>query len=226
MIFSLIGAHRVGKTTLMRKVCEEAGSKPLEISIGKLQRELGYDSSNQSYDLDTRLKIQQHLVKRADEIFRLAANNREDVISDRSPMDIAAYTLLHANDQMTPEQSRIMMQIVDDCLNMTNKYIMGCLLVQPGIPLVKDNDTSAACAEGFIEKLSTICFGLVNDDRLADVPMFFIPRKVTSLEDRIKVVKDAIARSMARNITSGRLLKLQEAKTEFPEFFEATCKKQ
>lgn len=225
MIFCLIGAHRVGKTTLMREACKAVGSKPMLMNVGQIQKELGFDSSNQSYDLDTRLEIQEKVIEKVEEMLKHVGIG--DVIMDRSPMDVAAYTLLHAHDKMTPEQDKRLHRIVERCIEVTNKYVMGCLLVQPGIPLVKENDTSAACSSGFIEKLNAICFGLINHGDLMDVPMFYIPRKVTNLEDRVKVLKSAVSRAMLRNVESGRMIRLTQIATDgFHDFFEATDKKQ
>ena len=50
-MIGLMGAHRVGKTTLCKKLTDSSMSySEVEISISEMQRGMGYDSANQSYD--------------------------------------------------------------------------------------------------------------------------------------------------------------------------------
>lgn len=221
MIFCLTGAHRVGKTTLMREVVSQLGDEgtALEINLGAIQREIGFDSRNQSYSFEERLKVQEHLIERMDQIF--AANRSKDTICDRSPVDIAAYTLVHVTDEITPLQSQRLKRLIKRCAEVAQNHVIGCLLIQPGIPLVDDKVTSAKSAEGFIEHLSTLCFGLINDERFKDVPMYLCPRASTSIEDRIKVCKNAISRSMMRNLTNQRTFKQADSPAD-SGFYQAS----
>lgn len=204
MIFCLTGAHRVGKTTLMHEIVKQIGTNgtALEMNLGAIQREIGFDSRNQSYSFEHRLKVQEYLIERMDEIFEV--NRGKDTVCDRSPVDVAAYTLVHVDDKITAEQSKRLKRLIERCAEVAKRHVLGCLLIQPGISLVDDKDTSAKSVEGFIEHLNTLCFGLINDEKFADVPMYYTPRAMTSLDDRVKICKNAVARSMVRNATNGR----------------------
>ena len=58
-MLGLLGSHRVGKSTLAKAFSESSGALNVQMNIGALQKELGYESSNQSYDFDTRMEIQE-----------------------------------------------------------------------------------------------------------------------------------------------------------------------
>lgn len=197
MILCLSGAHRVGKTTLALKFAQEIGAEVLKFSISDIQKEIGFDSSNQSYSLDERLTVQEYVVSAMERIF--ATSDGRDMVCDRSPADVVAYTLIHVGEHTTPEQSKRINKIIERCAKVAELYCIGILLVQPGIPLVEENTTSAKCSEGFIEHLSSVCFGVINDERFSNVPMFFIPRSVTDLELRVKTCKDALTRAYVRS---------------------------
>lgn len=194
----------MGKTTLARKVVEQIGntSALLELNLGNLQREIGFDSRNQSYSFEHRLKVQEYLMQRIEEIFKINADKQ--VFCDRSPIDVLAYTLVHVDDKTTQEQFDRIQALFEHCERILKRYVVGCLLVQPGIPLIDNNTTSAKCSAGFIEHLNTLCFGLLNFERWADVPMYYIPRNVTNLDDRVNAVKSSLARSMIRNSEQNR----------------------
>lgn len=225
MIFCLTGAHRVGKTTLMHEIVKQIGTNgtALEMNLGAIQREIGFDSRNQSYSFEHRLKVQEYLIERMDEIFE--ANRGKDTVCDRSPVDIAAYTLVHVDDKITAEQSKRLKRLIERCAEVAKRHVLGCLLIQPGIPLVDDKDTSAKSVEGFIEHLNTLCFGLINDEKFADVPMYYTPRAMTSLDDRVKICKNAVARSMVRNTTNGRKFDVPSNPVD-SAYYLASAKKQ
>lgn len=196
MIFALCGSHRTGKTTLAAAFAEATGSKFVEISVSKLQKEIGYDSADQNYNFDERLKIQEYLIQRLNDIYEF--HHGSDVVVDRSPFDLMGYALIQAGPNITEEQSERLVSYLRTCSDVAVKYCVGTLLVQPGIELVR-SDKSAPCAIGYIEHLNSLIFGLINGEWTNDVPAFYIPRHVVDLKKRIAVAKDALAKSMARN---------------------------
>ena len=141
------------------------------------------------------MKVQEYLINRLDDIYE--SNYGIDVVSDRSPIDLMGYALIHAGPDITEKQSQRLMRYLNRCAEVANHHCVGNLLVQPGIPLVKD-EKSASCSVGFIEHLNAIIFGLISNDGL-DVPSFYIPRHITDLNLRVSVCKNALARSMIRN---------------------------
>ncbi|WP_354734565.1 AAA family ATPase [Acinetobacter nosocomialis] len=201
MIFALCGSHRTGKTTLAQEFAKVSGAKFIPTSITRLQKEIGFNSANQSYSFDERMKVQEYLIERLNDIYE--ANYTVDAVADRSPIDLMAYALIHAGPDITQEQSDRLMRYINRCAEVTRKHCVGVLLVQPGIEL-KEDAKSAVASVGFIEHLNSLIFGLINDERLSPVPMFYIPRNVLDLRRRVAVCSDALARSMVRNIENGR----------------------
>ncbi|WP_235892205.1 AAA family ATPase, partial [Acinetobacter baumannii] len=153
MIFALCGSHRTGKTTLAQEFARVSGAKFIPMSITRLQKEIGFNSANQSYSFDERMKVQEHLIERLNDIYE--ANYHIDAVADRSPIDLMAYALIHAGPDITEEQSKRLMRYIDRCAQVARDHCIGILLVQPGIEL-KEDEKSAPAALGFIEHLNSL----------------------------------------------------------------------
>ena len=93
-MIGLIGAHRVGKTTLMNALAK-GPFEAIPISINQMQKNIGYDSSKQNYSFEERMNIQRYLFNALDDylykksrvpgpaVFR----RQGAVITDRTPLD-------------------------------------------------------------------------------------------------------------------------------------------
>lgn len=193
-MLGLLGSHRVGKSTLAKAFSESSGALNVKMDVGALQRELGYDSSNQSYDFDTRMKIQEHLLKRFGEIY--TSFKGMSAVCDRTPLDLIGYTMLAVNDTLTDAQSERLMRYVDDCINMTNEHFTALVLLQPGIPL-STAETSAKSCPALMEKLNMIYLGVITDERTV-VPHFYIPRSMVSLNHRLRACEIALKKAMEK----------------------------
>lgn len=206
MILGLIGSHRTGKTTLAEAYAKKSGATVVRMNIGSLQKELGFDSSNQSYDFDTRMDIQEHLLRRFDEIYSAIKGTK--AVADRTPLDLIGYTMLAVNDTLTDAQSERLEQYVSDCINLTNEHFTALVLVQPGVPL-STAETSAKSCRALMEKLNFIYLGAITDERTI-VPHFYIPRSMVAIDMRIKAcelaVKKALERKSAKKLTACRTI--------------------
>ena len=184
MIAGLLGAHRVGKSTLAYEYALKHNYQYHPISISKLQAEIGFDSNNQSYDFDDRIKIQDHVLKRLAENLEAIDNKGEYIITDRCPLDLIGYTMIHVTEHVTEEQSEWLLQYIQKCIDLTNKHYYRVVLIQPGIPLVTENTTSAVARMGIIEHLNLIYLGISTDPRLRIKPTVF-DRTLTDLKERL-----------------------------------------
>jgi AAA+ ATPase superfamily predicted ATPase len=193
-MIGLLGSHRVGKSTLAREFAKKHDALFLETSASAVFKELGYDPAV-TYDFSTRLTIQEEILKRFDEMY--AAYSCRRVITDRSPMDMLAYTMSEAigNSVAEHDQERFR-KYAQDCFDVTNKRFTLLLLVQPGIKLV-EAEGKAALNEAYIEHLNTLSLGLSVDERV-DVPHFYIPRYMTDIDDRVEAVAFALERTIQR----------------------------
>lgn len=193
-MIGLCGAHRTGKTSLARLYAQKTGIKFVETSVSAIFRDLGYDASV-TYDFDTRLTIQEEVLKRVDAIY--AEHAGTDFITDRTPIDMAAYLLADAiGDRVPPDCQVRVAQYVNNCFESTNKRFGLILLVQPGIPLVEEQG-KAAMNVAYIEHLNSLMFGLTVDERLTS-HNYYMPRHVLDLDRRFQALQASIERSRGR----------------------------
>lgn len=187
-MFSVTGAHRTGKTTLAREFAKQNDFIFLETSVSAIFKELGYDPAA-TYDFATRLTIQEEVLKRLEALYRAA--NDTDVITDRCPLDLLAYTTAEAFGDRVPEdcQERFK-RYVDDCMRVMNRHFCGVIIVQPGIPIVEE-EGKAALNLAYMEHLNTLIRGYMADERMKVSP-FYVPRHALSLEERVRAVGIAV----------------------------------
>lgn len=205
IMLGLVGAHRTGKTTLAEAYAKKSGATLVKMEISTLQKELGYDSSNQSYDFDTRMTIQEHLLQRFDEIY--SSIKGLDAVCDRTPLDLIGYAMLAVTDDLSDAQSARLTQYVTDCVNLANERFTSLVLLQPGVPLTS-SDTSAKSVLALMEKLNLIYLGAFSDERLI-VPHFYIPRAMLDINSRIKACELGVKKSLERK----RVNKTREIRT-------------
>ena len=157
MAVALIGAHRTGKTSLARAFAERRSVPFVETSVSAIWRDMGYDPSV-TYDFETRLTVQEEILKRVDAVYGEWAGM--DFITDRSPLDMAAYTLADAiGDRVPPGCQERLAKYINACFDVTNRRFGMVFLIQPGIPLV-DEPGKAAMNVGYIEHLNSLILGL------------------------------------------------------------------
>lgn len=193
-MIGLTGAHRTGKTTLAKKYAEKHKIPFVETSVSKIYQELGYDPSF-TYDFVTRLGIQEEILQRVDAVYSRYAG--ETFITDRTPLDMIAYTLADAIGDRVPESSYERLgKYVQDCYASANKRFGMILLIQPGIKLVHE-EGKAALNRSYIEHLNSLIFGLTVDEKMA-VYHFYMPRALTDLDERLTALESAVQRSKLR----------------------------
>lgn len=194
MAISLIGSHRTGKSSLARAYAERRGVPFVETSVSAIWRELGLDPA-ETYDFETRLMVQEQILKRVDALYGKFAGL--DFITDRSPLDMAAYTIAEAIGDRVPDhcQERLA-QYVNDCFEVTNRRFGMVFLIQPGIPLV-DEPGKAAMNVGYIEHLNSLILGLSVDERLT-CSHFYIPRAVLDFEERLQALVTSVDRARGK----------------------------
>ena len=192
-MISLLGAHRVGKTSLARVYAEKHGAVFVETSVSAIFKELGRNPAD-VVDFKTRLDIQEHILERLGELYR-SVPALAQVIFDRSPIDMLGYTMAEATGvKITPRDQARFRKYTADCFDLTNRHFSTLLLVQPGIPLVEAKG-KAALSEAYIEHLNSLMLGLTCDGRLK-IPHYFIPRQMIDMDDRIECLENALDRSL------------------------------
>jgi nicotinamide riboside kinase len=193
---SLVGAHRTGKTTLAKAYALKSGARFLETSVSAINKEFGFDLSKE-HSFAERLDHQERILTRIDAIYAECAG--EDFVTDRSPIDMLAYTMAEAyGDRVAPEDQERFAHYVQRCIEVTNRRFGVLVLVQPGIPIVAEEGKAVANA-AYMEQLNSICLGLTADERVKPIH-FYIPRKTLSVNERVEAIEFAVGRAQARTM--------------------------
>lgn len=194
MAIGLTGSHRSGKTTLALEFAKKNGFTFVKTSAGEIFSEMGLTPSV-TYDFSTRLAVQNRILDEFDKTWAQYA--LDSVITDRTPLDLLAYTLAEVvGDNINAEQQDQLDSYIRRCFDVANKRFHTIILIQPGIALVQE-EGKAALNRGYIEHLNSLILGLSVDERLR-VSHFYLPRHMTNLEARIGAVEFALGRVIKR----------------------------
>ena len=182
----LCGAHRVGKTTLALAVSQAARIPFLKTQTSQLFANHGLDPAK-PIPFQTRLSIQHEILTAGEEIW---SQTHGRFITDRTPLDMAAYTL--ADIQGTTEvDSPALLRYLRDCIEKTNYFFSTLIIVPPGIPLVPEPG-KAALHEAYIEHIHTLIVGFCYDQNLS-ARVSQLSRETLALDHRVKMTLAAIA---------------------------------
>ncbi len=125
----LTGTHRTGKTTLAKAWAEQEGVQYVTLSVTEVTKEMGMTTRQLRDDADARLELQQALVDRSRQRF---FEPRAGFISDRTPIDVAAYTMADAVEGFYSDAQWDKVQtIVADCIDITNHAFHHLLMLVP-----------------------------------------------------------------------------------------------
>lgn len=190
-MFGLTGAHRTGKTTIAKLYAEKYGL-PFVV-LPRVIEQMGLTPA----DIDTfelRMKVQWAILTEAENLYKQHAGL---FVTDRTPLDMAAYALADVRQDMTQEQIDEVNNYVTQCYRVANAHFSQYLLFQPGIPYVmepgKPEPNSAyQCL------IDTIITGLVSSER--SYPRHFILGKVNTTIDSRMMIMDSVHELMVNTI--------------------------
>lgn len=190
-MIGLLGAHRTGKSTLCQALLSAGRGSfwEKEISISKMQKDMGYDSSNQSYDWETRKSIQSGLLdaffKKLHEetITRAVVANW---ITERTPLDLIGYLVMNAPENPTAEDLEWIDNYIANCIALTNVNYSKVFLLQPGIEYV---ECATSAKEDSMDILNAIYLKTLLDPRLT-VDRVIVPQEMTDLTERVLFVME------------------------------------
>lgn len=185
MTIGLCGSHRTGKTTLAEEISKRTGISFVRTSTSGVFREHGLDPSR-PMEFNKRLWIQHKILDAAEKAW-----DRGDgqFITDRTPLDMAAYTLADIQGSTEVDFGELE-GYLSRCIRVTNAFFKLLVLVQPGIPLVYETG-KAALNEGYLEHLNFLILGLCNDDRIKGT-LLHLSRDITDKEARVKKVMEVL----------------------------------
>ncbi len=177
----LCGSHRTGKTTLAKAFSQKMKMPFVKTSTSSVFEQNGLAPSA-SMDFETRLWIQRRVLDAAEQVW--AAQNGP-FVSDRTPIDMMAYTLGDIQGETTVDFSELE-SYISHCFEVTNKHFSALTVIQPAIPLVYEQG-KAALNRAYIEHLNVLVMGLCNDERQG-CPFVIMHREIREIEARIRAV--------------------------------------
>lgn len=198
-MIGLCGAHRTGKTTLAKAFSEKTGIPFLSLSFSTaILKEMGLSSLDQINSIEQRLYYQ---LARMEMTEKALTGWREAFIADRTPLDVAAYTMADFGQVMSDKQIEVAHRIVTDAHRITNQRFRGLLLIYPGIAYEADPDKPLPNT-AYQEHIHTLVTGLMTDTE-CQVSWWYLHRKLTDFDDRLlslegvyaDLVKGAVALS-------------------------------
>lgn len=188
MSIGLVGAHRTGKSTLAKLYAEKNGVEFLETRSSAVFKRLRL-SPKKDYDFKTRLKIQEAILDDAADLY--SGIQSPDWITDRTPVDMLAYTLADVQrENIDADNAERLRKYMERCFKVTNMYFSTLILVQPGIEIVED-DGKAPGNPAYLEHLNSLAMGLIVDERVK-AAHFYIPRRMTDLDERLDCIDAAL----------------------------------
>lgn len=173
----LCGSHRTGKTTLAREIASRYRLDFVVTTTSEVFTANGLKPSS-PMDFTTRLWIQDKIITAAEEVW-LACDG--PFITDRTPLDMLAYTLGDIQGIVSVEFAPLK-SYIDRCLQSTNRFFSHLCVVQPGIELVAAPG-KARLNLAYIEHLNTLVLGLCADERVI-ARFHALPRPTIDLQQR------------------------------------------
>jgi predicted ATPase len=179
-MFGLCGAQRVGKTTLAQTLEERYGVTFVKTGASATFKRLLKDPRI-DYPFAERLSIQQAILSDAEQVYTEAPT---DALTDRTPMDMLAYTLADVQRQTPDADAEVALErYASDCLAVTYRYFDHILLIQPGIPL-EEVESKAPASRGHMRHINTLPLGLIWNDKHLENSAHILPRNITDLDER------------------------------------------
>ena len=181
----LCGAHRTGKTTLAIAISSHLNIPFVRTTTSQVFAKLGLDPA-EPMDFKTRLFVQHHVLEAAEQVWQ---NSVTPFISDRTPIDMIAYTLGDIQGK-TEVDADLLNQYIDRCFASTNQFFQNLAIIQPGIPLIYE-EGKAALNAAYIEHINVLVIGLCNDSRL-EADVFCNERSAIALDTRIRNILESV----------------------------------
>lgn len=189
-MIGLLGPQRCGKTTLAKTYAEAHGIPFVETSASAVFKDMGLNPAK-TYDFGTRMAVQEAILTRFNALYFTAPSQ---AITDRTPLDLAAYTLSEClNETVPPELEAQLDRYIQRCYDSLNRYFGIVMLIQPGIPLIAE-EGKAGVSRGHIEHMNSLMFGLMVDPR-STVASYFMRRQYLTMTERMQALEDTTMRA-------------------------------
>lgn len=198
MRIGFTGAHRAGKTTLANIVAKEYGLTQVHSPAGQIVKDFGFDMGrdnrlnfsrpdehgNDMCGVDMQLEI-------LDALIRECSKAGPSYVSDRTPIDVAAYLLADATGYAgTAWRHEQAVAITEKAIRDTERLFDIVILVPP-LPDYLEEAGKPPLNRAYQEHHHMLCRGMLFDEDL-DVYWDEIRRDSFSLEERMNLVRSVI----------------------------------
>lgn len=133
-MLAIIGSHRVGKSTLSAALADEGQYQYIPFTSATVFRKEGLDPAK-PMSFDDRIRIQFQLLTHYEEQFYKLKGTK--TVTDRSPLDLLAYLITEITPH-SPDYSIAIKEYYRECVDLHNQLFSHTLLLQPGIPYVRE----------------------------------------------------------------------------------------
>lgn len=188
MSFGLSGAHRSGKTTLARALSEQMQIPFFETSTSKLLAEKGINAVG-DLPLLQRIEAQEYLIEKHWELTQALPR---PFISDRTPLDMIAYTLgevtMHNTDLQTAQRIQ---RYVERCLWVANHTYSGILVLRP-LPFYEKDDTKPPENPGYQTMIQMIVEGALEQLEYTNQITLYDSDHAERLKDAVEFIGETL----------------------------------
>lgn len=198
----LSGAHRTGKTTMAQIISDSNGFPFVKSSVSEIAQHMGIDFSK-PVRLADRLRFQETVM----EVFQMAYEKADGgmFVSDRTPLDVAGYLLADAPTELADlALSERLKAFADNAIELTSRYFMTVVVVQPGIPYIAEPGKPIP-NPAYQEKHAALVAGLAADERLSS-RVIRIPRSMTDSRARADFLASNISADVRRVYAEAEVL--------------------
>lgn len=180
MSFGFSGVHRSGKTTTAKEVAARMRLPFVATNASQVWKELGVDPSA-PMSFSDRMKGQYRIL----EEFSSAYSLHRVFVSDRTPVDLMAYTLADIRSSNEVDHS-VLIDYLNACAEVTMAYFSAILVLQPGIPYEQAMWKGMA-SPAYIELLNTVLRGCLSHPGISGVRSSIVHGDIVDLEERIRL---------------------------------------
>ena len=204
MRIGFTGAHRSGKTTLAKLVSAEYKIPMVDSPASAIVKSFGFDMAKENRldfaiapggVFETGVDMQQEIYRQL--VSSLAeAGNAGHFVSDRTPIDVAAYLLADATGYAgTPKNHAQVMEMVNAAILETARLFDLVILVPPGIQFIAE-DGKPPINEAYQEHHHMLCRGMLFDEDL-DLYWDELRRTTHTIDARMDFVRGTIAQAFS-----------------------------
>jgi len=188
MMIGLIGVHGTGKTTLAQEVADKLGYQFCKTSTSDIYKRLGKDPAARM-TFDERLEVQYAILNELRIEWQSYAG--ENAITDRTPIDLMAYTLADVDsyDALTEKQEAMLSYYLGNCLGVYIKFF-DKLAVLPNISfdLEETDKLRANLSWGYTYKLDALLRGILSANGIE-----FYSVRSSDLAERVEELRSIVA---------------------------------